>query len=227
MGLVAKLLEPTCTVFQYDRRGRNESGDASPYSMEREIEDLEALAKEAGGSPFVFGISSGAVLIARAAIKGLPFKKIGLFEPPLELQKSPKETAGTDHSVQLKKDLSSGRPGDAIQYFLKSMVGVPSVVVMVMRLLPVWSKLKAVSHTLLYDAEITKEGSLSASDVASIQEPTIVIWGEKSSPFLKEAAQRFSSNLPNATGLELKGQSHNASGKVLVPVLNHFFGFLT
>jgi len=33
------------------------------YAVEREVEDLEALIKEAGGSAFVYGISSGAVLV--------------------------------------------------------------------------------------------------------------------------------------------------------------------
>jgi pimeloyl-ACP methyl ester carboxylesterase len=37
------------TVYNYDRRGRGDSGDTLPYAVEREIEDLEPLIAEAGG----------------------------------------------------------------------------------------------------------------------------------------------------------------------------------
>ena len=37
------------TIYTYDRRGRGESTDTSQYDVEREIEDIEALIKDAGG----------------------------------------------------------------------------------------------------------------------------------------------------------------------------------
>ena len=64
---LSQLLEQDFTLFNYDRRGRGDSGDTPPYAVEREIEDLDALIEEAGGSAFVFGYSSGAVLALRAA----------------------------------------------------------------------------------------------------------------------------------------------------------------
>ena len=60
MPKLAPLMAEHFTVFAYDRRGRNESGDTQPYALEREIEDIDALIKEAGGSAYVYGISSGA-----------------------------------------------------------------------------------------------------------------------------------------------------------------------
>src|SRR5947209_3076519 len=35
---VAALLAPRFTVFNYDRRGRGESGDTAPYAVDREVE---------------------------------------------------------------------------------------------------------------------------------------------------------------------------------------------
>src|SRR5215208_2428719 len=71
------------TVFHYDRRGRGDSTDTLPFSLEREIEDIEALIDEAGGSAFLFGISSGAALAMEAAI-ALPAKvrKLAMYEAP-------------------------------------------------------------------------------------------------------------------------------------------------
>jgi pimeloyl-ACP methyl ester carboxylesterase len=47
---LAKLLASCFTVYNYDRRGRSESGDTKPYAVAREIEDMEALIDEADGS---------------------------------------------------------------------------------------------------------------------------------------------------------------------------------
>ena len=67
MAPLAALLASHFTVFTYDRRGRGDSGDTAPYAVEREVEDIDALIKEAGGSAFVYGISSGAGLALEAA----------------------------------------------------------------------------------------------------------------------------------------------------------------
>jgi pimeloyl-ACP methyl ester carboxylesterase len=58
-GLIG-LLAGDFTVYHYDRRGRGESTDRAPYAVEREVDDLAALIKEAGGSAFLYGFSSGA-----------------------------------------------------------------------------------------------------------------------------------------------------------------------
>src|SRR5260221_4128314 len=63
---LAASLSQHFTVFHYDRRGRGDSGDTQAYAVEREIEDLGALIQEAGGSAFVFGMSSGGVLSLEA-----------------------------------------------------------------------------------------------------------------------------------------------------------------
>src|SRR5258706_2176516 len=73
-GPLAALLAPHFTVFTYDRRGRGDSTDTPPYAVEREIEDLKALLNAAGGSAFVYGISSGAALALEAANQGLAIK---------------------------------------------------------------------------------------------------------------------------------------------------------
>ena len=46
----ADLLGSNFTVSTYDRRGRGDSGDTPPYAVEREIDDLQALVEEAGGT---------------------------------------------------------------------------------------------------------------------------------------------------------------------------------
>src|SRR4029453_9228563 len=49
-------------VHNYAGRGLGGSGFPEPYAVEREIEDLDALIAEAGGSAHLFGASSGGAL---------------------------------------------------------------------------------------------------------------------------------------------------------------------
>jgi pimeloyl-ACP methyl ester carboxylesterase len=80
---LAKRLAPQFTVISHDRRGRGDSSNVLPYSPEREIEDIETLIDESGGSAYLYGHSSGAVLAIEAAIKlGKKVKKMALYEPP-------------------------------------------------------------------------------------------------------------------------------------------------
>ena len=46
---LADLLAEQFRVFNYDRRGRGDSGDTAPYAVEREIEDIDAVITAAGG----------------------------------------------------------------------------------------------------------------------------------------------------------------------------------
>lgn len=78
---LASVLAQHFTVFTYDRRGRGESGDTAPYAVEREIDDLRALAREARAAPFAVGISSGGALILEAVASGVGVKKIASMNP--------------------------------------------------------------------------------------------------------------------------------------------------
>src|ERR1043165_5348485 len=58
----AKALADSFTVYWYDRRGRGESTDTPPFTIQKEIDDLAAMIQVAGGTPYLFGSSSGAAL---------------------------------------------------------------------------------------------------------------------------------------------------------------------
>src|SRR5438067_2998817 len=80
---LSKLLAPHFTVYNYDRRGRGDSGDTKPYAVAREVEDIEALIDEAGGSASLYGHSSGAALALEAALRlGKKVKKLAMYEAP-------------------------------------------------------------------------------------------------------------------------------------------------
>jgi len=222
MPKLAPLLAQHFTVFTYDRRGRNDSGDTAPYAVDREVEDLDALITEAGGSAFVHGISSGGVLALRAAASGSGIRKLAVYEPPFMIGDEGHRPPA-DHEGQLTRLVSSDRRADAVKFFMTRVVGMPPLLTLPMQLMPVWSKLKAVAHTLPYDAAVMGDYSLPTGLAAAVAVPTLVIGGAKSPAVLRRAAQALADVLPNGRHHALAGQSHNVSAPAIAPVLTEFF----
>src|SRR5512138_1962324 len=114
---LAALLAEHFTVFHYDRRGRGDSSDTLPYAVEREVEDIEALIDEAGGSAFVYGISSGGCLALEAAARlGNKIKKLAIYEPPYNSDRAARKQ-WKEYRQQLADALAEDRRGDAVVLF--------------------------------------------------------------------------------------------------------------
>lgn len=110
-GQLAKLLAQRFTVFTYDRRGRGGSGDTAPYDVEREIEDVAAILSEAGGTAFVWGMSSGAVRALEAANRFGGIRKLALYEAPFIVDDSRRSTEDDwDRIGEAVRPRVSGRP---------------------------------------------------------------------------------------------------------------------
>ena len=219
---LAALLAQHLTVFHYDRRGRGDSSDTPPYAIEREIEDLEALINEAGGSAFVFGMSSGAVLALDAAAQGLAIKKLALYEPPFSSGDESAHQASEGYTRQLTALLSEGRRGDAVA-LARATWGTPAEAIARMRQTPIWPLFESVAPTLAYDNAIMGNGSVPTERLASITVPTLVIDGGASPAFMHNAAQSAAHALPHAQYRTLEGQTHDVAPEALAPVLIEFF----
>jgi pimeloyl-ACP methyl ester carboxylesterase len=237
--MLAALLEPYFTVYNYDRRGRGDSGDTPPYAVQREVEDIEALIDEAGGSAFLYGLSSGAVLGLEAASK-LPakVKKLAMYEPPFIIDDS-RPPVPEDYVQRLDEAIAAGRPGDAVEIFMTEAILLPAEFVAQMRHVPVdelfdsemkppeWAEMEQVAHTLAYDGAImgdTMSGRpLPARKWASATSPTLVITGGNSETFFHDGAKALVENLPSAQHYVLEGQDHAVAPSVLAPVLVEFF----
>ena len=218
---LARTLAPQFTVPNYDRRGRGDSGDTAPYSVEREIEDIAALIQQAGGSASLFGHSSGATLALKAAASGLPITHLVLYEPPFNTDDNdPALPAG--FAGELAKLVSAGRRGDAVELYQTTAVGIPQEVVAQMRHAPFRPGLEAIAHTLAYDAAIIGDRSLPAGLLATVTIPALVITGEQSPPFLRNAAQATAAALTNGQLAVLPGQTHDLNPDATAPVMTEF-----
>ena len=223
----AEALGPNFTLYAYDRRGRGDSGDTPPYAVDREVEDIDALISEAGGSAVVYGHSSGAVLALEAAARGLAIPKLALYEPPFIVDDSRPSLPG-NYVATLQELASSGRRGDAVAYFMTAGVGLPAEMADQMRGAPMWPALEELAPTLVYDGIImgdTMSGRALPSEWAiSVTVPTLVMDGGASPAWQRNAVRALADLLPHAQGRSLEGQDHDVAPEVLAPVLVEFFG---
>jgi pimeloyl-ACP methyl ester carboxylesterase len=224
-GPLAKLLEQHFTVYTYDRRGRGESTDTQPYAVEREVEDLEALVKEAGGSASVYGISSGAALAMEAAARIKGIKKLALYEAPFIVDDSlpPRPDDLIARSDGL---IAAGRRGDMVKLFMKT-VGTPWFFVIMMQFMPMWKQLKGIAHTIPYDFRVLGDtGSgrpLPKGRWSAAKIPALVMDGGDSPAWMRNAMKSLAGVLPDAQYRTLDGQTHMLKPEAITPVLVEFF----
>ncbi len=216
------LLAEHFAVFNYDRRGRGDSGDTLPYAVEREVEDIDALISEAGGSASVFGVSSGAALALEAAASGLAVDKLALWEPPFDPDEGRRPPR--DLAERYERMIAEDRRGDVIEYFMANVVGLPPEFVARARSGPYWQDQEALAHTLVYDTIIMGDYSLPVERAAAVEAPTLALAGGKSFPFMREAARKLAEAIPDARVRLLEGQTHAVAPEALAPVLREFFG---
>jgi pimeloyl-ACP methyl ester carboxylesterase len=223
---LAQLLAPHLTVYSYDRRGRGDSTDTVPYSVQREIEDIEALIDSAGGSAYVYGKSSGASLALQAAAAlGGKVKKLALYEAPYsEAEGAAKEWK--EFRAKLDGLLGADRRAEAIALFMK-FVGAPDEVLAKMKASPAWPGMLAMAPTLAYDnAVVGDDRSVPVGPAGQVKAVTLVMDGSASAgpmPFMRTTADKLGKAIPGAQRQVVEGQAHDVSAKVLAPILLKFF----
>jgi pimeloyl-ACP methyl ester carboxylesterase len=228
---LASELAERFTSYNYDRRGRGESSDTLPYSLEREIEDIEALITEAGGSANVYGVSSGGALALEAAAAGLAVERLAVYEVPY-CSAGDMPQRWHEYVQQLTIALGDGRRGDAVALFMQ-LVGTPDESIAGMREAPFWPDLEAIAHTLAYEAACLGDGQPPTARLEAIAAPTLVLTGgagpENSHmsglppDFFDHPAGVIAASIPDAQRQELEGQTHLVDPAVMAQTLKGFF----
>jgi pimeloyl-ACP methyl ester carboxylesterase len=214
-GRLARSLAPNFTVVNYDRRGRGKSTDTAPYTRDREVEDIEAVLDATGTPACLFGSSSGAVLALDAATRlGPKVKAAFLYEPPFIVDGS-HSPIPADFAQQVRELAAKGQRNDAVTLFFTQGMGIPPAFVTMMRwLMPGWSTMTTLAHTIPYDLAIL-EGTQSGQPLpdarwAAEQAPVLVMVGSRSEPFFHSGAKALGDLLPHAQYRTLEGSDHSA-----------------
>lgn len=211
------------TVYHYDRRGRGDSTDTLPYTVDREIEDIEALIDYAGGSALLYGISSGGSLAFEAALHlGGKVKKLAIYDPPYNDDPGARE-GWKWFRQEVDRALSEGRRGDAVGLFI-GLTGATPEQIEELHNFPMWPMWEGIAPTIAYDAAVVgEEAAIPVERAARLTVPALVINGEQSYPFMQESGAALAKAIPGAQYRLLAGQPHEVAADAIAPVLIEFF----
>jgi len=217
------------TVYNYDRRGRGDSGDTQPYAVAREIEDIQALIDAAGGTAHLYGASSGGALALEAAAAGLPVGKLAVYEVPYSMSE-PAMQRWRAYVESLQALLAEDRRSDPFELFMRT-AGASDEMVASAKGSPVWARCQAIAPTLAYDAACLGDGTPPTARLATITRPTLVATGGASpdsfvgggGSFFDDAADAIATAIPHAQRQVVEGQTHMVDPKTLAPIFHQFF----
>lgn len=213
----AKIMSTEFRTTTYDRRGRGDSGDGDNWSLDREVDDLEAVIDAIGGRALLYGHSSGAVLAMHAAQRLAPKVEAVLLYDGSWVA----DAEGAARYAELREEiddlLDRGRGSVAVTRFLVG-IGMPKMFARMLPIMPGWRKLVALAPTLRYDMSLT--AAPPPLDIAAqIAVPVHVMVGARSPEELHRVGDALASAIPGATHEVLEGQDHMVSDKVLLPIL--------
>jgi pimeloyl-ACP methyl ester carboxylesterase len=195
-------------VTALDRRGRGSSGDDGPYSLNREYEDVgavaEGLAAEHGGPVDVFAHSFGATCALGAAASGAPVRRLALYEPP-----GP-PTAPLDWVERASTMVAEGNAGRAMVSFLTEILGLSADQIEELRSAPMtYDILAVVAATLPREARALTTVDLAAQ-ARLVHCPVRLLLGTESPAWARDITASLAAILPSATVVDLPGLGHDA-----------------
>jgi pimeloyl-ACP methyl ester carboxylesterase len=224
---LAEMLGKHFTVYNYDRRGRGESGNTLPFTKAREIEDIQALIADAGGTAMLVGFSSGGAVTLETTAATPGITKAVVYEVPFIVDDG-RQPVPDDYAEQLMALGTAGKREEAVEYFAKYALGIPDEYIGGMKQDPAtWAGMTGVAHTIAYDAafvgEFMRGKPLPADHWTGVTVPVLVVDGGASDPWMHHTADALANVLPNASRQTLEGQTHSVDPNVLAPVIIEFF----
>jgi pimeloyl-ACP methyl ester carboxylesterase len=229
---LAELLAPGFTVHLMDRRGRGSGSAPLVADPALEVDDLEAVVR-ATGARRVVGVSSGAILAARLALRFADLERLVMFEPPLSIDGS----MGLARTAAFDAAVSGGDLGRAMAVAMRiSEMGPPWMFGLPIPLLAMLSRRMLTPDRLPLvlgleaDVAIVRANADRVADFAAVTTPTLVIEGTATRPYLRKAAAVLVEVIPGARRISLEGLHHGAtqnrgefgSPDAVLPVLQEF-----
>jgi len=198
------------TVYAMDRRGRGESGDADDYAIEREFEDVVAVAAAADGPVTLLGHSYGAVCAIGAAPRVSGLEQLVLYEPPLWVEGRTRVPG----SVIDRMEAAADRDGQAaneriLELFFEEVAESPE-------------RLEAIRSSPNYDRHVAaaaklprelrgREGYRPTPDsYPTVSVPTTLLLGTESPKALARSTEAAADLFPDSRIERLPGQGHGA-----------------
>jgi pimeloyl-ACP methyl ester carboxylesterase len=200
---IVPLLERRFTVYAVQRRGRGESGDAQPYALEREFEDIAAVADFIGDEVILLGHSFGGHCVLEAALLTEHVRSLIAYEPG----PAPVSAGQID---QLQRLLDSGDREGMIDEFLREVVEMPAHELEFLKTSPVYPAMVAAAHTVPRELRAERLYAFEPKRFEQMNVPALLLAGGDSPQVAKATVDRWRDSLPDSRVVELSGQQHIA-----------------
>jgi pimeloyl-ACP methyl ester carboxylesterase len=211
------LLEQLFRLHAIDRRGRGASGDGPAYAIEREFEDLAAVADvtaaEAGAPVDVVGHSYGGRCALGAALLTSSMSRVVVYEGA----PSPPDPDGTRDGYRpsgverrIADLLEAGDRDAALETFMREIVQMPPADLAAFRANPIWPVRVAAVGTTLRELEGEASPAASLEALGRVEVPVLqVLGGESAAPF-RDATFALDARLGNGRVVVIEGARHAA-----------------
>jgi pimeloyl-ACP methyl ester carboxylesterase len=194
-------------LVKMDRRGRGASDDRADYDIEREFDDVVAVA-ESFGSIGIVAHSFGAVCALEAALRSRCISRLVLYEPPLTVQEpGPAAEPAID---RIEKLITGGQPEAGLLTFYRDILHAPELEIQKQIGLENWATRVALAHTIPRELRAVRRYRLNPARATALDIPVLLIVGADSPPRYQAATKFLAEVLPRAEVQALPGQQHNA-----------------
>lgn len=211
------LLATRHRLAEVDRRGRGASGDGppgAPYSIEREYDDLVAVAgelvREGGGRVDVVGHSYGGRIALGAALRTDDIGRVVCYEgaPPAPGAGYQGEDAGVLRRVEAL--VAAGDRDGALATFMGEIVGMPADELAAFRADPIWPRRAAAVDTTVRELRAEVEPAAGLEALGRVRQPVLQILGGASAAPFVVATRALHARLRNGRLVTIEGARHAA-----------------
>jgi pimeloyl-ACP methyl ester carboxylesterase len=222
---LAEALSDEFTVYLPDRRGRGSSGPHRPgHTVRTEVCDLAAVLAETGARD-VFGVSAGALICLEAARTVPGIRRVVSYEPPLSVPRAravavlaryDAELARGDVAAAMVTGMKGAQMGPALlrampRWLLRGLT-TTMMAAEERKAGPAGVTMRRLAPTLHYDLDLVIEFSDSLDRFREVESEVLLLGGDRSPAYLREALASLTTVLPHARRVELAGLDHSGSG---------------
>jgi pimeloyl-ACP methyl ester carboxylesterase len=200
------------TVHAIDRRGRGASGDTPPYSIEREFEDVAAIARtladDIGGPVPVFGHSYGGRCALGAALVCDEIDRVVCYEGAPAPRGSSYQSGAIEERLQAR--LATGDLDGLLTEFMTGIVGMTSEELDRYRADPVWPVRVIAATTIPRELDGERDAVASLERLGRVRQPVLQLLGSDSLAIFRQATLALDDRLAEGLVVEIEGARHAA-----------------
>ena len=216
-------------VHAIDRRGRGASGDGHAYAIEREYEDVaavaEMLAAGSGTAVDVFGHSYGGRCALGAALLTGTIRRVVSYEGAPAPAGSTYQPTGIES--RLRDRLADGDRDGALALFLTEVVGMSAADLAAYRADPIWPVRAAAAGSILRELEAEEAPAASLERLGAVRQPVLQLLGGDSLPIFRDATKALHERLADGRVVVIAGARHAAHHTHPAVVVEAVEAFLT